>query len=105
MLLILCSKYSPLFEGRSPFHFTEVVCARRQLQGWGGGGKAGLQEVRELCGATSPQKLSEESPGCQALTLARGCFRLSLQEAGGEFMVGEVPPDGGAVAERFEGTD
>lgn len=26
----------------------------------------------------------------------------SLQEAGGEFMVGEVPPEGGAVAERFE---
>ena len=59
----------------------------------------------DLSRQSTPRNCPEESPGGQAFTLARGCFRLSLQEAEGEFMVGEVPPGGGAVAERFEDTN
>lgn len=35
----------------------------------------------------------------------QGVVSDSLWEAEGEFMVGEVPPGGGAVAERFEDTN
>ena len=68
-------------------------------------GRRGLRKCTSSVGQHPPRNCPEECPGCQAFTLAGGCFRLSLQEAGGEFMVGEVPLDGGAVAERFEGTD
>lgn len=69
-----------------------MVCARRQLQGWGGGAKAGLQEVRER--VTSPEIVQRESQVVKPLHLL-GVVSDSLCRSGRSSWLEKVPPGGG----------
>lgn len=67
-----------------------------------GRGRRGLQEKGELQGwDIPPEPMGRRAHSCWAFTLAElGVCLDSL--CGGKVMSGDFPPDGGAMAERFE---